>query len=327
MWHDQRMHTIVTLTVNPAIDVNTSVDHVVPERKLRCAQPRREAGGGGVNVSRAIARLGGSSTAYYLAGGPAGELLGHLLGAEGLASRPIHIGDWTRENLIVGDASTNEQYRFGMPGPTVAASEWQACLDAIGGLDPAPGYVVASGSLAPGIPTDFYARLTAVARGRGSRLVVDTSGEALRMAFEAGAYLFKPNMREFQDLTGRTLDTEEELTAAARHFVNEGRCEVMVLSLGAGGALLVTADGLQHVRTPTVPIRSKVGAGDSMVAGLTLALARGRAVDDAVRYGVAAGAAAVMTPGTELCARADADRLYATMQTESSDTMGVPPHA
>jgi 6-phosphofructokinase 2 len=309
------MQTIVTLTVNPAIDVNTSVDRVVSERKLRCTQPRREAGGGGVNVSRAIGRLGGSSTAYYLSGGPAGTLLDQLLEAEGLACRPIPIADWTRENLIVDDTSTGEQYRFGMPGPTVQAAEWRACLDTMTGLAPAPDYIVASGSLAPGIPTDFYARLAEIVRHNRSRLVIDTSGEALRLAFEAGAYLFKPNMREFQDLTGRALHTEEEMTTAARRFVDDGRCGVLVLSLGAGGALLVTADGPTHIRTPTVPIRSKVGAGDSMVGALTLALARGRPIEDAVRYGAAAGAAAVMTPGTELCSRTDVDRLYESMLT------------
>ena len=307
------MERIVTLTVNPAIDVNTSVDHVVSERKLRCAAPRREPGGGGLNVSRAIRRLGGASTAYYLAGGPAGELLRHLLDEEGLTQHVSRIEGWTRENLIVDDVSSGEQYRFGMPGPVVQEAEWTRCLSDIGERSPAPAYVVASGSLAPGMPDDVYARLAGVARERGSRLVLDTSGPALRLGLEAGAFLVKPNMREFQDLTGEPLDNEEALARAARRFVAEGRCSVLVLSLGAGGALLLKANGPLHIRTPTVPIRSKVGAGDSMVAGLTLALARGRSVEEAVRYGVAAGAAAVMTPGTELCRKADVDALFAGM--------------
>lgn len=312
------MQPIVTLTVNPAIDLNTSVDHVVAERKLRCAPPTREPGGGGINVSRAIRRLGGSSQACFLGGGPAGDLLVRLLDGEGLTHRRLPTEGWTRENVIVDDESTGEQYRFGMPGPTLREAEWTACLDAIAELDPAPAYLVASGSLAPGVPDDFYARVATIAARRGSRLVVDTSGTALRLAFEAGAYLFKPNMREFQILVGAALEREEDLIAAARRFVEDGRCEVLVLSLGAGGALLVTTDDPVHLRAPTVPIRSKVGAGDSMVAGLTLALARGHAVKEAVRYGVAAGAAAVMTPGTELCRKDDVDRLYDTMRADAA---------
>jgi 6-phosphofructokinase 2 len=311
------MDRIATLTVNPAIDLNTSVDRVVSERKLRCAQPTREAGGGGINVSRAIGRLGGTSEAYYLAGGAGGQLLGRLLDDEGVAHQPMPIAGWTRENVIVDDASTGEQYRFGMPGPLVEASEWQQCLDTLAALTPPPAYLVASGSLAPGMPDDFYARLAVAAKQRDVRMVVDTSGTALRLAFEEGGYLFKPNLRELQDLTGEPLDSEDTLKQAARRFVDEGRCAVLVLSLGAGGALLVTRERIEHIRTPTVPIRSKVGAGDSMVAGMTLAMARGLPIPQAVRYGVAAGAAAVMTPGTELCRREDVDRLFASIRLDS----------
>jgi 6-phosphofructokinase 2 len=310
---DRPMDRIVTLTVNPTIDVNTSVDRVVSERKLRCARPRHEPGGGGINVSRAIARLGGSSVALYLAGGPPGDLLDMLLEQEGLPRRALRVDDWTRENVIVDDESTSEQYRFGMPGPVVRQHEWEACLSAVARMDPAPTYLVASGSLPPGMPDDFYGRLAREATSRGIRVIVDTSGDALRAALEAGAFLFKPNMRELQDLVGEPLSTDQDLARAARQFVDEGRCEALVLSLGAGGALLVTAEVTEHIRTPTVPIRSKVGAGDSMVAGLTLALARGLPVPDAVRFGVAAGAAAVMTPGTELCRREDTERLAAEM--------------
>ena len=308
------MKSIATLTVNPTVDQNTRVEQVVPERKLRCEQPRREPGGGGVNVSRAIHRLGGDSTLLYLAGGLTGDMLERLLEEEKLTQRRIPIEGWTRETLIVFEAASGQQFRFGMPGPEVREAEWMRCLDAMRALEPAPGYVVASGSLSPGIPADFYARVAEVADELNARLVVDTSGEALCEAARSGAYLLKPNAGEFQALVGRPLTGEVEQLEAAQAFVRSGSCEVLVISLGAGGVLLVTSGGSEHIRTPTVPIRNKVGAGDSMVAGIVLGLARGLELRDAVRLGVAAGAAAVMTEGTELCRREDAERLYRGMQ-------------
>lgn len=308
------MKRILTLTVNPTIDINTRVEQVVPERKLRCGPPSREPGGGGINVSRAILRLGGSSTALYLAGGPPGEMLRHLLDEEGLDQRLLQIEGWTRENVIVFEETSGQQFRFGMPGPEIREGEWRRCLEALSGHDPAPDYVVASGSLAPGVPDDFFARLAHTTRQVGARLVVDTSGEPLRRAAETGAYLFKPNLVEFQQLIGRETTSEKELDEAGREFIGRGCCSILLVSLGAGGALLITAEGTKHIRTPTVPIRSKVGAGDSTVAGFVLGLAQGLDVDDAARLGVAAGAAAVMTEGTELCRREDAERLYKGMR-------------
>lgn len=308
------MDHVVTLTVNPAIDKNTQVDRVVPEKKLRCEQSSREPGGGGLNVSRAIQRLGGTSTVLYTAGGPPGEILRLLLDDEGLTHEPIPIDAWTRDNLIVYETTSGQQFRFGMPGPELRPDEWRQCLNAVADVDPAPDYLVASGSLPPGVPDDFYGRVAQIAADQGARFIVDTSGKALREATGPGAFLLKPNISELQELVGDDLAHEQEQKEAARHLIEQGQCEVVVLSLGAGGAMLVTADTCEHIRTPTVPIRSKVGAGDSMVGGIVLGLARGMALPEAVRYGVAAGAAAVMTPGTELCRREDAERLYEQMR-------------
>lgn len=310
------MKRIATLTVNPTIDKNTSVAQVTPERKLRCERPTREPGGGGLNVSRAIKRLGGLSTAVYVSGGPTGEMLRQLLDDEDLTQHVVPIDGWTRENLIVYEDSSGQQYRFGMPGPEVPESDWQRCLEELRSLDPAPDLLVASGSLAPGMPDDFYGRVAEVAAEKGSRLIVDTSGEGLRHAVEAGAFLIKPNITEFQALIGEELTDESQQTQAARDLIDRGCCHVIVLSLGRGGALLITSDGAEPVRTPTVPIRSKVGAGDSMVGGISLGLAREMELREAVRFGVAAGAAAVMTEGTELCRREDTERLYREMTAE-----------
>ena len=307
------MTPIVTVTLNPAIDKNTRVERVVADDKLRCDAPRREPGGGGINVARVVHRLGGDTRALYTSGGPTGTMLEGLLDEEGLEQTPVEIENWTRENVIVHETSTDRQFRFGMPGPEVTEDEFASCLDALHDLDPAPGYLVASGSLPPGLPDDTYAAVAETAHDIGARALLDTSGAALREARAAGWYLLKPNLRELEQLTGASLVTDDERIEAARDVIARGWCEVMVLSMGASGALLITADRAEHVRTPTVPIKSRVGAGDSMVGGLTLALARGWELDDAVRFGVAAGAAAVMTPGTELCRRSDTESLFEQM--------------
>jgi len=307
------MKRIATLTVNPTIDKSTRIDLVAPNRKLRCARPVREPGGGGINVSRAIHRLGGTSDLLYLGGGPLGDMLEKLLDEDGLSQVRVPTQGWTRENLMIYEERGDQQFRFGMPGPEVLESEWRRCLEVLAGLDPTPDFVVASGSLPPGVPEDFYGRVGRTVQDMGARLIVDTSGAALHHAVDAGAFLLKPNIRELQDLVGEELGGEAEQKEAARRVIDKGRASVIVLSLGRAGALVITADGSEFVRTPSVPIRSKVGAGDSMVAGMVLGLARDMALMDAVRFGVAAGAAAVMTDGTELCRREDAERIYRDM--------------
>lgn len=304
------MKRIVTLTMSPTIDVNTSIDHVVAERKLRCASPSYEPGGGGINVSRAIRKLGGDSLAIYTNGGPTGQMLAVLLDREGLNHRPFPIGEWVRQNLIVFEEATTRQYRFGMPGPDLKENEWRGVLDTLASLEPKPDYIVASGSLPPGTPTDFYARVARIAREMGSRLILDTSGEPLPQAVREGVYLIKPNHRELGQLTGRGFSEESVQEEQAEEIIRSGKSEVVMVSLGAAGALLATREGIERLYAPSVPIRSKVGAGDSMVAGIVLSLAQGKSVSEAARFGVASGTAAVMTPGTELCRREDTERLY-----------------
>ena len=312
------MKTIVTLTMNPAIDKSSSVEHVIAERKLYCKTPRFEPGGGGINVSRAIKKLGGESVAVYPSGGPTGEMLRYLFEQEGLDHRPIPHNGWTRENLVILEESTGQQYRFGMPGPHLSEGEWQQCLHELSAINSRLDFIVASGSLPPGVPEDFYARVVRIGKDIGAQVVVDTSGEALRLALSEGVYLIKPNIREFRELIGAGMAEESEIKNMAMDIVRSGQSKAVVISLGAAGTLMVSQEGYEHIQPPTVPIVSKVGAGDSTVAGIVLSLARGNALRDAVRFGVAAGAAAVMTPGTELCRREDTERLYDQMTSESA---------
>ena len=301
------MRAITTLTLNPSLDVATSIHSVAPEIKLRCAAPGFHAGGGGINVARAVHFLGGAALAVYAAGGHTGAKLAQLLDAEGIARRAMPIAGTTRESFTCYEDSSGLQYRFTLPGPALAEAEWRACLDAC--FDASADCLVVSGSLPGGVPADFYAELAERARAHGGRLIIDSAGDAVKSARNRGVYLLKPNLRELSRLAGGQLRDESDIKSAAQQQIADGLAEVLLVSLGAAGAALATSADYTKLRAPIVPIRSKVGAGDSMVAGIALALARGESLLDAARFGVAAGSAAVMTPGTQLCRRHDAERL------------------
>jgi len=307
------MKTIVTVALNPAIDKSARVDHVVAERKLSCKPPLFEPGGGGVNVSRAVKKLGGESLLLYPAAGLTGKRLQDLLEEEGLNHRPFPIDGMIRENLVILEETTGRQYRFGMPGPKLREKEWEQFVQELSVMEPSPDYVVVSGSLPPGVPPDFYAQVARVGKKKGTKTIVDVSGKALKEALEEAVFLIKPNVREFRELVGEEIKEESQIKAEAQKMVKNGRCEVIVISLGAAGALAVSKDFAEHILPPTVPIISKVGAGDSMVAGITLSLARGKPLRESVLFGVAAGTAAIMTPGTELCRREDTERLFESL--------------
>ena len=303
------MKPIVTLTVNPAIDVACVADEVVPMHKVRTRDERYDAGGGGINVARMVRELGGEAVAFYLAGGLTGQSLEGLIERCGLAAVRVPIAEMTRVSHTVFETSTGQEFRFTPEGPEVSRSEWQHCLEVLAVID--SDYFVCSGSLARGLPPDFYARVTRKVKERGDKVVIDSSGTALYLALEEGVYLVKPSRGELERLLGRRATSPAEEEALAREVVDTGRAEVVALTLGADGAVLATRDGVRRLASPKIEARSAVGAGDSFLGAMVWALADGRPVEEAFAYGVAAGAATAMTPGTELGGRAAIERLYA----------------
>ena len=300
---------IVTLTMNPALDIATATDIVVPTHKLRCEAPRYDPGGGGINVARAVHALGGDALAIFPAGGAAGETITRLLRAEGVPHDAVPIAGFTRESLAVEERRSGRQFRFILPGPELGPADRQRCLERLAAAAPQAAYIVASGSLPLGVPADFYAQVGALARRCGARFALDTSGAALK-ASGHGIHLLKPSLRELEELAGREMVGERDEEAAARALVAEGRCEILVVSLGPRGALFATARGSERVPALPVAPKSTVGAGDSMLAGVVLGLSRGLELREAVRFGVAAGTAALLGSGTQLCRRDETERLY-----------------
>jgi 6-phosphofructokinase 2 len=307
--------TVGTITLNPCVDKTFGVARVVPDRKLRAHDIGLYPGGGGINVARVITRLGGNAKALWSCGGCSGDVLRELLDKEGVPHDPIRIGDDTRENLIARDDSSGQQYRFGMPGPDLTPQERDDWAKHVTEWSEPPRFLVFSGSLPPGAPIDWFYDLLRSAPSE-SRIVVDTKREALSRAFDAGVYLAKPNIHELEEVVGRELHDDEQIVGAARELIHGHHIEVLLISLGRGGAIVVTADESSRLHAPAVKIRSKVGAGDSMVGGLLFALDEGLSLESATRMAVAAGAAAVTTEGTDLCHREDVERLYQRMRAE-----------
>lgn len=298
---------IVTLTMNPALDVTADAERVLPTDKNRCCAERYDAGGGGVNVARFAHALGVNVSALLTAGGPIGTRLVELLDAAGVPNTVVAVRGATRQSFTVNETSTGRQYRFVLPGPALTADEQSGCLDELGTVAAGADFVVASGSLPPGVPADFYQRVADICRERGARLILDTSGGGLQH-ITSGVFVLKPSVRELRECVAQPLVTGAEQTRAARELIDRGVAEIIVVSLGADGALLVTKERSSHFASVSVPAVSGVGTGDAMVAGMVVGLSRGWDMDAVVRYGIAAATAKLQTPGTSAFEEDDVDR-------------------
>lgn len=303
---------IATLTLNPAIDKNLSVDNLVPEKKMRCDTAVAEAGGGGINISKAIHELGGESVAIFPAGGYTGRQLADLVKNKGIRTSEVAITESTRENFNVDENATNRQYRFITPGPAISPKELQDIRNAIEQLEDI-SYLVCSGSLPPGVPPEFMGQLSECCKSKGIRFIADTSGEPLQKVLEHGAFLVKPNVTELKSLAGLDYLEEEEIAKTAQDLIKKIKAEAMVVSMGPAGAILVTPDSCKRFQAPVVKKLSTVGAGDSMVAGIVWMLVQGKPLEEAVRFGIACGTAATMRRGSSLFRKEDALRLYKSM--------------
>lgn len=307
------MTNITTLTLNPALDISLSVDAVVPHHKIRTDPPRYDPGGGGLNVSRVCRRLGEPTTTIAPVGGPPGQRMLDLLMADDAADnapddvRAVPITGDTRQSVTVLGRQSGDEYRFVLPGPDLSPEEIEACRAEVLKAAEVCRCLVISGSMPPGVESGFVEDL--VNQLAECLVIVDTSGPALRAALTSGAYLIKPSARELASLVDGELITEADVTLAAHQVMEWANVEVLVVSIGAGGAIAVTHDEVYRLRAPTVQVRSAVGAGDSMVAGTAVGLHRGLDLPRAVALGIASGSAAVLTDGTELCHAADVERL------------------
>lgn len=306
---------IWTLTMNPALDVAFTVPELKIHSKLRCKKVRTTPGGGGINCSRAIVNLGGESAALFCSGGDVDGSIEHRLKALGVTTARVNIEGDTRLSLLVNPEEEEGEYRFILPGPELSEEEWRSALEKLDEVLEKDALLIASGSLPPGVPEDFYARVAAVANRRGARLFLDGPSAAVRKALaEEHLFAIKPNAKEWGRIrdcgTSRRNLIEEAETAVRK----ERRVEIILLSLGSEGAVCVTRDGSEYIESPPVDLVDTTGAGDSMFGAFALAIDRGKPLKEAARYAVAAGAATVERYGSELCTPEGVDKMLDKMR-------------
>jgi 6-phosphofructokinase 2 len=299
---------ILTVTLNPCIDKSTKAEILKPDSKLRCAEVINEPGGGGINVSKALQKLQTVSTALFPAGGHNGNMLCALLKSQGIIYKAIDTKVETRENWVVIENETSSQYRFTFPGREVEDIAITTLVEQIENFS--PSFVIASGSLPPGLPDYFYGLIVKKATSAGAKCIIDTSGPALQALKGKGAYLIKPNVGELCNLLKVDWLDKTDVPAAAQQVIADGYAELVAVSMGGEGAWLVSAQQKYFAPAPKVQKKSTVGAGDSMVAGMAFMLLNNRSLNEVIQFGVACGTAATMNEGTQLFNKKDAEMLF-----------------
>lgn len=305
---------IITLTVNPALDKSAKVDGLIPTQKLKCHSIHYQPGGGGINISRMLKRLETETVCVFPSGGDTGKYLSDLLIKETIQPEILSIKDWTRENLSVVDTQSDLQYRFGMPGNELSETELKAIKNLLLKKVNSDDILVLSGSLAENMPTDYYAQLIKLFADKNVKIIIDTSGTALKEALKENVFLMKPNQRELAQLAGKEFLYTAEQEAIALELINTKKAQYVVVSLGARGAFLACNDGVFYKSTPSVKVKSTIGAGDSMVAGLIYGIQNGFMPEKILKYGVACGVATTMSEGTTLGSKENIDTVLKLMK-------------
>lgn len=305
---------IITLTINPALDKSAKVDGLIPTQKLKCHSIDYQPGGGGINISRMLKRLGTDTNCMLTSGGDTGKYLTELLIKETVKPEIIPVNAWTRENLSVVDTQSNLQYRFGMPGNELSKTEILAIKNLLLKKVNSEDILVLSGSLAENVPADYYAQLIKLFADKNVKIIIDTSGPALKEALNENVFLMKPNQRELAQLAGKEFLYTAEQEAIAVELINAKKAQYVVVSLGARGAFLACKEGVFYKSTPSVKVKSTIGAGDSMVAGLIYGIQNSFPPEKILKYGVACGVATTMSEGTTLGTKENIDTVLKLMK-------------
>ena len=299
---------IYTVTLNPALDKTAQVDGFTLDRVNRISQLRSDPGGKGINVSKVIRQLGGTSVAYAVLAGNTGNTIASMLADQGIELRSFQVEGETRTNLKVVDPTGDTHTDINEPGPEVSDQMLENMLAQLVDVVKPGDITVLSGSLPRGASTRTYATWVSALKEAGAKVFLDADGDKLVAGISAGPYLIKPNEIELGFMLGRKLDTDDKVAEAARELVEKGLDNVVV-SMGGAGAMFVSRDHVVKGGSVKVPVGSTVGAGDSVVAALAYAEDLGMGLDDTVRLAMATGAANVMQSGTQAAPRDLVDSL------------------
>ena len=294
---------IYTITLNPALDRTIWINRIRDDVSNRILKEHSYAGGKSIDVSKVLKNFGIDSTALGFVGGFAGmELEGRLLN-EGVQSDFVRVSGETRTNIIIHEETTGKQMAFNARGPEVQPHELMQLIDKIGKLTE-PEVVAIGGSLPPGASPEIYRKIVTMAKNAGARVVLDVDGEGLRLGLKAKPHIIKPNIHELSGLIGRDLGDLSEVAAAAKELNKEG-IEIVLVSMGPKGILMVSDSEEAVAVPPEVKVENTIGAGDSSVAGFLFGLVKGRDLKKALTYAAAAGTATTLRQGTALCQNED----------------------
>jgi len=307
---------IATVTLNPSLDKIATVEELVVDEANRWTSLRRDPGGKGINVSRVVHELGGETIAYGFIGGIDGETLKHLLQQQGVPFDFTPIQGEIRSNFIITDLKTRRQTRIDAPGPHISRDELGKLIDKVTRIKPKPDFLVFAGSVPPGVPTDIYQQLIERAKKSGIKTVLDSDNKWLKEGIKAKPNVIKPNVHEAEELLETHLKDQAAIVEAVKTLVNRS-IDVAAISRGKNGLIVANGGKILKITPPQVEVRSTIGAGDSTIAGLVLKLSQGHGIEEASRWAAAAGTAAALTPGTELCRREDVERILPQVKVES----------
>jgi 1-phosphofructokinase family hexose kinase len=310
---------IYTLTLNPAVDRELTVPAVEFDAVLRATESRVDFGGKGFNVSRLLKSMNVPSTAVGFVGGKAGEMLTDGLKSLGIGTDFVSVPGETRTNVSIVTQTAGHYIKVNEKGPSVDASKQAELLQKLASIARPGDWWVVAGSLPPGVPDSYYAQIVRVLNQCQSMTILDTTGEALRLGCAEKPYLVKPNADEAHQLTGLPMESPQEIATAAAAIRRMGAQNV-VISLGKAGALLQTPEATWFTHSPSVQEKNPIGAGDSMVGGLTWALTRGLSLKESLGWGVASGAATASLSGTEVGTLPLIEELLKGVRFESLET-------
>lgn len=301
---------IVTITLNPSIDISVIVPQLIPTEKLRCESYEKEVGGGGINVAKGLHRLEMKTKALFFSGGHNGKFIESRLKDEGIAIKPIHLRPETRENITVTDRTDGKEFRLVNKGAGIKKNHELLLLTALHSLRPKPDHLVLSGSHPPGLSAEFTGKLAKWCSRNNCKLVLDLPGDELAKCFAYRPFLIKPSLKEVALVTGKPKLSIPQSVVIAKEWIAKGFAENIVISMGAEGAVICNGKETYRMKPPPVVTMSTVGAGDSMVAGVLYKLAKQAELLDALRMGIACGTAATLHKGTKLFDPKQANKLY-----------------
>lgn len=305
---------IYTVTLNPTLDITYVLEEVSFGEPVKAIDVLKSPGGKGINVSRALRSMGIDSVATTIVGGYMGEEVLDLLQKEGLILQVVKIDNETRTNIVVYGRKDKKELVIRAAGPPVKDTETEKITSFIFNVAVSPELLVLSGSLPPGVKEDIYSSLINEAKTRDIKVVLDSDGEPFRFGVEAMPYLIKPNLVELQDLAGRELRDEAAIQEFCGGLLEKG-IEIIVVSLGRDGAMMITREGTWKGAVPVIA-ENTVGAGDSMVAGLLIGIARSNPLEEMFRTGLACGVSAVVNPGPGLCEPETYKEVYPKIQVQ-----------